>query len=106
MVTEGMEAVYHCMSRCVRRAFLCGRDEYTGQNYEHRKEWIKLRIKELSAGYAVKVAGYAVMFNELYVVVRTRPDSVVSRSDRALVQRWRKIFPKMRKIYSHTLIDL
>ena len=36
---------YHVMTRCVRRAFLCGVDKYSGNNYEHRREVIVKRIK-------------------------------------------------------------
>ncbi len=35
---------YHCINRCVRRAFLCGEDHSSGHSYEHRKEWIVNKI--------------------------------------------------------------
>ena len=38
IVVEDQVGVYHCIARCVRRAFLCGVDQYTGQDYSHRKE--------------------------------------------------------------------
>jgi len=33
---------YHCYSRCVRRAFLCGLDGLMQTSYEHRKQWLEV----------------------------------------------------------------
>jgi hypothetical protein len=35
---------YNIMSRCVRRSYLCGTDELTGQCYEHRRQWINEKL--------------------------------------------------------------
>ncbi len=59
IVDEAVTPWYHCISRCVRRAFLCG------EGYEYRKKWIENRLKELVGVFAVELAGFAIMDNHL-----------------------------------------
>ena len=96
IVAEGQVALYHCVSRCVRRAFLCGQDTLSGRNYAHRKGWIEERLEELAGIFGVDVCGFAVMSNHLHVVVRTRPDRVEEWSDEVVVHRWWQLCPGRR----------
>ena len=86
--------VYHCISRCVRRAFLCGVDAYSGINYEHRRGWIASRLQELSSIFGVEVFAYAVMSNHLHVVLRNRPDLANGWTPEEVAYRWCTLFPK------------
>ena len=83
---------YHCISRCVRRAFLCGFDSATGFDFEHRRQWIVDRIKLLCSVFAVDLCAYAIMSNH-HVVVRINADEVKQWSDEQVAQRWMQIFP-------------
>jgi len=93
VVLEGESGIYHCTSRCVRRAFLCGTDFYSGKNYDHRKGWIRDRLKELSQIFGVEVYAYAVMANHLHLVVRVSVEKTASWSEDEVVRRWRRLFP-------------
>ncbi|WP_394498274.1 transposase [Shewanella sp. ENK2] len=83
---------YHCCSRVVRRAFLCGDDKYTGNNYDHRRGWIESLILELTDVFAIDVAAYAVMSNHLHVVLHIDIEMVNHWSDRDVVIQWHKLF--------------
>ena len=78
---------YHCISRCVRRAFLCG------EGFEHRKQWIEDRIERLAASFAVSVCGFSVMGNHLHVLVRLDPSIADAWSDEEVVRRWLAVYP-------------
>lgn len=77
---------YHCVSRCVRRAFLCGTDTTTGQCYEHRRQWVEDRIRLLSSLFAVDICSYAVMSNHYHIVVKL--SSTQDWPDHEVLERW------------------
>jgi hypothetical protein len=83
---------YHCSSRCVRRAFLCGKDAVTGQSFAHRRQWIEDKLIELETVFAIDLCAYSVMHNHYHVVLFI--DKLTADNWDALegVERWHLLF--------------
>lgn len=94
LVPEGISGTFHCISRCVRRGWLCGVDPYTRRNYDHRKDWVVERLRVLSEAFSVSVLAYAAMSNHLHVVMTIDPDNAGEWTPEEVARRWCIAFPR------------
>jgi putative transposase len=85
-------AYYHCISRCVRRAYLCGQDEHSGQDFDHRKRWLVERLQQLGSIFAIDVAAFAVLSNHFHVVLRVDKERAEAWSEDEVIRRYGKLF--------------
>ena len=90
---------YHCISRCVRRAFLCGADKYSGQSFEHRRQWIVERIRFLTDIFPIEVCAYSIMSNNYHLVLYVNEEELAQCSADDICTRWGKIY-SLSPIYS------
>ena len=74
LVDLSLTRLYHCVTRCVRRAFLLGEGDH------NRKDWLENRLEELAGIFAVSVGGFSVMNNHLHLLLRLDPEVAQSRS--------------------------
>jgi REP element-mobilizing transposase RayT len=82
---------YHCVSRCVRRCFLCGIDDYSGKSYEHRRSWVEQRLLFLASVFAIDICAYAVMSNHVHVVLHIDKPTAEKWSIKTVLCLWHKI---------------
>jgi len=83
---------YHCMSRVVRRAFLCGVDINTGESYEHRRQWVEDKLLELGDIFALDICAYAIMSNHYHVVLHINKAQADNWSNDEVIQNWHKLY--------------
>jgi len=79
---------FHCTTRCVRRAFLCGRDPLTGQDYSYRRDWILLREEQLAGLFTIDIEFRSEMSNHLHVVLRPCPRAAERLGAEEVARRW------------------
>lgn len=94
---------YHCISRCVRRAFLCGKDKQSGKSYEHRRLWVERRLLFLAEVLCVDVCAYAVMSNHTHLVLRINKQKAQALSVEEVITRWHRIYKGM--LLSHRYLN-
>ncbi len=83
---------YHCGSRCVRKAFLCGEDSDTGRSFEHRRGWIEQRLLQLAQAFSIDICAYAIMSNHYHVVLHINKTENDGWSDLEVISRWHQLF--------------
>jgi len=79
---------YHCISRCVRRCFLFGRDVLTGRDFNHRKPWFLQRLKLLGEVFAIDIPAYAVMSNHYHLVLHVDKAKAETWTQEEVIARW------------------
>lgn len=89
----GAEGVFHCWSRCVRGARLCGRDPVTGKNCDHRRQWVVERMDVLCQAFAIDVLFFAILGTHLHHTLRSLPRLVKRMGDWEVARRWLTAFP-------------
>ena len=93
IVREGEVGTYHCWSRCVQKAFLCGYDHHLQLDFSYRRGWIEDLLAYQARLFAVDVGNYSVLSNHLHAILRTRPDIAATWCDEELALRWKMAWP-------------
>jgi REP element-mobilizing transposase RayT len=99
---------YHCIGRCVRRSFLCGKDPVSGKSFDHRKQLILDRLTLLTEVFAIDLCAYALMSNHYHLVLRLDPERAQAWTDRDVVERWRRLYagpPCIDRFVDHDALD-
>lgn len=97
LIIEGESQVFHCVQKCARYCRLFGKNPVSGEDCDHRKQWVLTRLNQLVDIFLIECLTYAVREDEVEVVIRSRPDLVEALSDEEVADRWCQLFPRKPK---------
>ena len=89
-----------CISRCVRKSFLCG------DKYDHRRVWLEKRIEILAQLYHTDVTAYAIMENHFHIVMRPNVEKVAAMSDVEVANAWLSAMRPMKSDGTYTPVNI
>jgi putative transposase len=92
LVTLSQAPYYHVISKCVRRAWLCGNDVHSGKDYSHRKSWMHERLALHAEVFAINVCAYAFMHNHYHLVLHVDRARAQELNAEEVVERWTRLF--------------
>lgn len=92
LVCPEITPYYHCVNRCVRRAFLCGIDPNTGKDLSHRKAFIEKLMFTLARAFAFDICAYAVMSNHYHIVLHMDRARAKGWTLVEVIQSWHQVF--------------
>ena len=97
---------YHVVSRCVRRAWLWGQDDFAGRDYSHRKQWVIDRLAHLSEIFAIEICAYAVMSNHYHLVVFVDCEKAKRWTAEQVIHRWSQLHQQPHLIQRYQASDV
>jgi len=92
LIPPGHPVFVHVTTRCVRRAWLFGKDRFSNRRFDYRCGLIEARVRDLADAFAVGVYAFAWMANHYHLALAVRPDAVRSWSDEEVIDRWQRIY--------------
>ena len=65
---------------------LCGKDHYSGQDYENLSQWTIGRLAILAEVFAIDLCAYAVMSNHYHLVLRINQKKAMSWTEQDVAE--------------------
>ena len=96
IVRPDTEQIFHIWQRCVRRAFLMGKDPLTGIDHSHRRQWLLERLQLLVQCFVIDVGFSAILSNHFHLILRTSPRRLKRMGTWEVARRWLRVYPGKR----------
>jgi len=91
-ISTGETPYVHVVCRTVRRSFLCGKDKYSGKNFNHRRQWLEDEMLRLAGVFALDICAYAVLSNHYHIVLHINLAEARQWADDEVIERWHQLF--------------